>query len=232
MPARSARRPDRFRPSPRRVRTIVNRLERTYGARPWQPRGDPLGGLIQTILSQSTNDANSHAAYAELRRRFPSWLAALKATSRQIEQAIRRGGLARQKAGRIREILRAIHSEHGRLDLDFLANLSDTQAVEYLCGFKGVGPKTAACVLMFNLGRPVLPVDTHVHRLSGRLGLIGPGTTADQAHEALQALCPDALVWPFHVLLIEHGRRTCRSRAPLCETCCLAAICPRRGVGP
>jgi len=232
MPARPSRRAAKSPPGPRRVRAIVNRLERAYGPRPWQPRGDPLGGLVRTILSQSTNDANSHAAYAELRRRLPSWSAVLKATPRQIERAIRRGGLARQKAGRIRDILRTIQSDHGRLDLGFLADLSDARAVEYLCGFAGVGPKTAACVLMFNLGRPVLPVDTHVHRVSGRLGLIKAGTTANKAHEVLQAICPDALVWPFHVLLIEHGRRTCRSRGPLCQTCCLDDICPRRGAEP
>ena len=213
-------------PSRGRIRMIVRRLERAYGPRPWQPRGDPLGGLVRTILSQHTNDTNSHAAYDELRRRFPTWQGVLKARARDIERAIRCGGLAGQKAGRIHAILAAIQAERGRLDLDFLADWPADEAVAYLCRFNGVGPKTAACVLMFNLGRPVLPVDTHIHRVSRRLGLIGPEATADQAHESLQSVCPDELVWPFHVLLIEHGRQTCRSRQPRCDACCLADPCP------
>ncbi len=227
-PASSRSRPSSRSPQPtgRRIRAVVRRLERAYGPRPWQPRGDPLGGLIRTILSQHTNDVNSHAAYAELRRRFPTWPAVLAATPRQIEQAIRRGGLAHQKTARIRSILATIQDDHGRLTLDFLADWPADRAVQYLCRFNGVGPKTAACVMLFNLGKPVLPVDTHVHRVSRRLGLIGPEATAGRAHEVLQALCPDELVWPFHVLLIEHGRRTCRSRRPTCGSCPLANLCP------
>ncbi len=231
MPRRPARSAGTFRPSRQRVRALVRRLERVYGPRPWRPRGDPLGGLIGTILSQHTSDANSHAAYAELRRQFPTWQDALAARPTAIERAIRCGGLARQKARRIRAILVEIKSRHGHLDLDFLADWPVERAVEYLCGFNGVGPKTAACVMMFNLGRPVLPVDTHVHRVSGRLGLIEPDTTAEQAHQVLQSLCPDELVWPFHVLLIEHGRGTCRARQPQCEGCCLRAVCPTGRAG-
>ncbi|MBN1346526.1 MAG: endonuclease III [Phycisphaerae bacterium] len=215
-----------FEPTRRRVRAITRRLEKAHGPRPWDPEGDPLGGLIATILSQHTSDTNSHAAYAELRRRFPTWESVLGATPRQIEQAIRQGGLAKQKSVRIKAILAEIRDEHGRLGLDFLAHWPIDRAVEYLCRFNGVGRKTAACVLMFELGRPVLPVDTHVHRLAKRLGLIAPDTSADQAHDALQAICPDELVWPFHVLLVTHGRRICKAREPECGACSLRDICP------
>ncbi len=215
-----------FRPSKRRVRTITNRLEKEYGPRPWDPEGDPLGELIATILSQNTTGTNSRAAYAELCRRFPEWEDVLTARTSQIAAAIRSGGLAKQKAGRIKEILRQIREERGTLNLDFLGDWSDHEAVEYLSQFHGVGRKTAACVLMFALGKPVLPVDTHVHRLGIRLELIPPDTSADDAHDALQAICPNDLVWPFHVLLIEHGRTACKAREPRCPVCCLRDICP------
>jgi endonuclease-3 len=215
-----------FRPTGRRVRTIVVRLEQAYGRRPWEPDGDPLGGLVWTILSQHTNDTNSLAAYTELTESFPTWEEVLAAPPRHIERAIRTGGLARTKARRIKDILVQILAEHGHLDLDFLVDWPDRRALEYLCAFKGVGPKTAACVLMFNLGKPILPVDTHIHRISGRLGLIGPDVSAEEAHGVLQAICPAPLVWPFHVLMIQHGRQTCRARRPLCPACNLRDICP------
>jgi len=201
-------------------------LERTYGPRPWEPYGDPLSGLIETILSQHTNDANSGAAFDELRRQFPNWREVLRAPLEKVERAVRCGGLARQKAQRIQTILRAIETEHGSLDLDFLADWPVERAMEYLCRFKGVGPKTAACVLMFNLGKPVLPVDTHIHRVSKRLGLVLPKVSAATCQEQLQRVCPEDLVWPFHVLMITHGRRTCKSQRPLCRSCCLRRMCP------
>jgi endonuclease III len=208
------------------VPAIVARLEKVYGPRPWKYGGDPLGGLIATILSQHTSDTNSDAAYASLRRRFPSWKSVLKASPRQLEEAIRCGGLARQKARFIQDLLRKLQAERGRLSLAFLADSSAEEALDFLCGFKGVGPKTAACVLLFNLGKPVLPVDTHIHRLSKRLGLIGPNTSADEAHDRLQLLCPGEMVYAFHVLMITHGRQTCRAQNPLCRSCCLNDVCP------
>ncbi len=214
------------RPSRRLIRTITKRLEKAYGPRDWEPDGDPLGGLIETILSQNTNDANSSAAYEELRRRLPTWEQVRDARTDKIERAIRRGGLAKQKAGRIKKILQHITERHGKLSLDWLDDMPPDEAVETLCGLKGIGRKTAACVMMFNLGKPVLPVDTHVHRVSLRLGLMAEGTSADQAHDDLQAICPDELVWPFHVLLITHGRQRCRSQRPACKGCPLLDICP------
>jgi endonuclease-3 len=223
MPAQS---PRKIEPKPGPVPTILARLEQTYGPRPWRSGGDPLGGLIATILSQHTNDTNSDAAYAELRRRFRSWKAVLQAPARQVERAIRCGGLAKQKAGYIKELLRKLHAEHGRLSLSFLADWPADQTIEYLCQYHGVGRKTAACVLLFNLGKPVLPVDTHIHRVSKRLGLIPPATSAEEAHDRLSLLCPSERIHTFHVLMITHGRRTCRAQNPLCRSCCLRDVCP------
>jgi endonuclease-3 len=223
MPPQS---PRKVEPRPGPVPAILARLERAYGSRPWKPGGDPLGGLIGTILSQHTSDTNSDAAYAELRRRFRSWKAVMEAPARQIEQAVRRGGLARQKAKYIRDLLRTLHAERGRLSLSFLADWPADQAIEYLCRFNGVGRKTAACVLLFNLGKPVLPVDTHIHRVSKRLGLIPPNTSAEEAHDRLSLLCPSETIYAFHVLMITHGRRTCRAQNPLCKSCCLKERCP------
>jgi endonuclease-3 len=214
----------------RRIRQVVRRLERAYGVRrPRRHRG-PLEGLIQTILSQHTSDVNSHAAYDSLRRAFADWDAAMTAPPGQVEQAIRGGGLARQKARCIQAVLRRIEADRGHLSLEFLRRWPVGRAREYLLGLPGVGPKTAACVLMFNLGKAALPVDTHVHRVARRLGLIGAGTSAEEAHGVLEAACPADLVYPFHVLVIEHGRTVCRARRARCEACVLAAICPSAGM--
>lgn len=214
------------RPQPGAVPAIVARLERVYGPPRWRSWGDPLSGLVGTILSQHTSDSHSYAAYAELRRRFKSWKAVMEASPVGVQRAIRCGGLAKQKTRFIQESLRRLKDDRGRLSLSFLKEWPPDEAVEYLCRFKGVGRKTAACVLLFHLGKPVLPVDTHIHRVSKRLGLIGPATTADQAHDKLQLLCPSEMVYAFHVLMITHGRRCCRARDPLCKQCCLNDLCP------
>ncbi len=215
-----------------RIRQIVRLLERVYGPRPWRCWGRPLDGLIGTVLSQHTSDTNSDAAYESLRRAFPTWRACMEARPERVERAIRRGGLARQKTRSIQAILRSIQADRGTLSLDFLARWPLRRAREYLLALPGVGPKTAACVLMFNLGRPALPVDTHVHRLARRLGLIPDNASAVEAHEILGAACPRRLVYPFHVLLIEHGREVCRARNPRCDECILAGICPSAGKAP
>jgi endonuclease-3 len=143
----------------------------------------------------------------------------------RVAEAIRPGGLAQVKAPRIQAILQDVHARHGRTSLDHLVALEDEPIRQYLRSFPGVGPKTAACVLMFNLGRPVLPVDTHVHRVAGRVGLIGPKTTPDAAHEWLQELLDSDQVYPFHVHFIEHGRRICHARRPGCPRCPLRSEC-------
>lgn len=211
-----------------RLRRVVVRLEGAYGGRQWRRSGGGLDGLVATILSQNTSGANSGEAFRRLKRRFPSWRACMDSPVGQVEAAIRCGGLARRKAGRIQKILRRIVAERGRLSLEFLGRWEVDRARQWLTGLEGVGAKTAACVLMFNFGRPVLPVDTHVHRVSRRLGLIGAEVGAGRAHEILGAACPDELVYAFHVLLIEHGRAVCRARGPLCGQCVLKRGCAWR----
>jgi endonuclease-3 len=223
-------------PGPLPVVEICRRLRTVYGPVSLGERLPPLDELIATILSQNTSDRNSDSAFAELRRCFPDWDAVRRARVAQVARAIRAGGLARQKAPRIRSILRQIHAQRGELSLDFLRDLPSAEGLRYLRSFAGVGPKTAACVLLFACDKPVLPVDTHVHRVSRRLGLIGPKTSAEKAHEGLARITPPGRVLEFHVQLIRHGRRVCTARDPRCEECVLLDGCPegreRLGVSP
>ncbi len=185
-----------------------------------------------TILSQNTSDGNRDRAYEVLRRRFPDWDAVRTAPRRDVEAAIRTAGLWKQKARTLQETLEAIREERGSLDLSHLASLSDSEVIEYLTRFRGVGVKTAACVLCFAMRRPYMPVDTHVHRVSRRLGLITDLASADQAHESLnrESVVPSELRFSFHIQLIRHGRRVCRAGRPACERCVLADLCPKVGV--
>ena len=211
-----------------RISRIVRLLEGMYGRRPRRRFGDPLGGLIATVLSRHTSDINSHNAYKNLRRAFRTWRECMSAPVRNIEQSIRCGGLAGQKAKSIQAILRQLKADRGRLSLDFLGRWPLERARQYLLSLPGVGPKTAACVLLFHLGKPALPVDTHVHRLSRKLGLIADDASAEEAHYLLEPLCPKRLIYPFHVLLIQHGREICRARRPCCDECVLSPLCPSR----
>jgi endonuclease-3 len=186
---------------------------------------DPVRNLVLTILSQNTTDANSSTAYAALRRRFPQWDSVRRAPVASIASAIRPAGLAQLKAPRIRAILREIHRTTGALSLEFLRDMPVADAAEYLARFEGVGPKTVACVLLFACGKPVLPVDTHVHRVSRRIGLIAAGTGAAEAHGELAAIVPRGSVLEFHVQLIRHGRRICAARRPACDECLLVDLC-------
>ena len=200
-------------------------LDAEYGILAWRSHGEPLGALVLTMLSQHTSDRNSERAYDDLRRRFPSWDAVREAPPSEIADTIRSGGLADVKAARIRAVLQDIFEKTGRTSLDFLAGTATEEAKAYLQDFHGVGPKTAACVLMFSLGRPVLPVDTHVFRVSHRLGLIPKRLGEAKAHEALQALLPPERVYAFHVHMIRHGRRVCVAQTPRCGACVLRARC-------
>lgn len=202
-------------------------LVEAYGVPSWEPDGDALGGLIATVLSQHTADVNSERAYAQLVRRFPTWEAVRDAPVEAVAEAIRPGGLARLKAERIQRILRILTE---RLDgkplaLDMLKGVPHDEALTYLESLPGVGPKTAACVLLFSLGQPAFPVDTHVWRVTRRLGLIGPKVTADAAHAALAALIPPEWRHTMHVNLIQHGRQICHARNPACARCPLRAEC-------
>ncbi len=214
----------------RRVRALNRRLERSYG--PAKKKNlDPLDELMLTILSQSTSDTNRDRAYAALRERFPTWEGVREAPRSEIEEAIRSAGLWKQKAQVLQETLDALYREHGDLDLAFLSDLSDDEVIEYLTAFRGVGIKTAACVLCFSMGRSYMPVDTHVHRVAQRLGLIPARATAEQAHTFLNrdTSVPPELRFTFHIQLIRHGRAVCRASRPACEACVLRDLCPKVG---
>lgn len=204
---------------------VHRRLAERYGPRVWPGRSDPLDELVLTILSQSTTDHNSGMAYAALRQRFATWEEVLDAPLEEVYAAIRPAGLGNIKAPRIQQTLRHVQERAGRLSLDHLEAMSLDEARAWLTGLDGIGPKTAACVLMFALGRPALPVDTHVHRVSLRLGLIGPRVSAEAAHALLESALPTEAVYPFHLNMIRHGRETCSARAPACERCPLADAC-------
>lgn len=209
------------------VADLVRRLEAAYGRRPWKTWGTPLDVLVGTILSQNTTDTNSDRAMDRLVAAFPTWDDAARAPLGRIAAAIRPAGLHRQKARSIRAILCGLVAERGRARLDFLRRWPTPRIRDFLAALPGVGPKTVACTLLFStLRRPVLPVDTHVHRVSRRLGLIDARTTAAQAHERLAARVPARLVYAFHVLLITHGRRVCHARRPRCEACPIDLVCP------
>ena len=208
---------------------IIDLLVPVYGRPVPQPSRDPLSELILTVLSQNTADTNSGRAFVQMMRRYPSWAAIAAAPLDELVATIQNGGLAQQKAPRIQAILRAVAERSPDWDLGFLEELPLEEARAWLRGLPGVGPKTAACVLLFSLGRPALPVDTHVERVSKRLGLIPAKATADQAHDLLEALVPPEEYYTFHMLLIKHGRRTCAARKPACGRCPLVG-CPSREV--
>jgi endonuclease-3 len=206
---------------------IIGLLTPVYGRPVAQPSYDPLAELILTVLSQNTADTNSGRAFVQMMRRYQSWDAIRDAPPEELIATIQNGGLAQQKAPRIQAILRAVAERSPGWDLAFLEDLPLEDARSWLRALPGVGPKTAACVLLFSLGRPALPVDTHVERVSKRLALIPEKATADQAHELLEQIVPPADYYPFHMLLIKHGRRICAARRPACARCPLV-LCPAR----
>jgi endonuclease-3 len=205
---------------------IITRLSELYGEPVWRPHGDPISELVLTILSQNTSDANSGRAFMRLRQCFPAWEAVLAAPTDEIESAIAVGGLARIKAPRIKAALEAVQEKRGGFDLEFLRDLPLHEAKAWLRELNGVGPKTAACVLMFALGRPALPVDTHVHRVAQRLGYVPATASPEKAHDILEGMLAPDDIYPFHIMLIKHGRRLCRAQRPLCEQCPLLEGCP------
>jgi endonuclease-3 len=210
-----------------RVAWIYERLAEEYGLPEWRTNGDPLGELVATVLSQHTSDVNSERAYHQLRERFPTWETMRDAPVEEVVEAIRSGGLAEVKAERIQRILRLLTERLGGAapTLDHLAALPIEEADAYLRSLPGVGPKTSACVLLFALGKPAFPVDTHVWRVTRRLGLIGAKVSADAAHIALERIIPPAWRYATHINLIRHGRRTCAAQRPACERCPLRAGC-------
>jgi endonuclease-3 len=212
---------------------LIDRLlAESYGRPRWRSHGDPLDELIATVLSQHTSDVNTERAFASLRNRFPNWHGVMDAPEDEVAAAIRTGGLANLKAPRIQRILCAILELSGELSLESLRSLPLEDARQWLCRLPGVGPKTAACVLLFSLGLPAMPVDTHVHRVSRRLGLIDADLDANSAHTRLDSLLGNdrELVYALHLNLIQHGRLICKARLPRCGSCVLASICPSANV--
>ena len=212
----------------RRIRVLTKKLEPLYG--PFKPirKLDPVDELILTVLSQNTNDINRDRAWRSLKENFPTWQDVLDAPVKRIENAIRTGGLANSKSKYIKNILSHMKSQGGGFNLDHLKHAPLDEAMAELTGLPGVGIKTAACVMLFSFERPVMPVDTHVGRLSRRLGLVTSKASADQTFYVLMALTPDDLIYSFHVYLIRHGRNVCKSQKPKCEECGIQRLCPRR----
>jgi endonuclease-3 len=204
---------------------VHHRLIEFYGYPEWRNPMPPLDELVSTILSQNTNDTNRDRAYQALRRRLPTWEAVRDADPQAVIDAIRPAGLANQKGPRIQAVLREITAERGQLDLGFLADLSVDEASQWLMKFKGVGPKTTAIVLQFSLQKPAFPVDTHIYRVTGRLGLRPPRMNVEQAHIHLAQLFPPETYYAAHLNLIRLGREICQARRPNCPVCPLKDGC-------
>jgi endonuclease-3 len=193
-----------------------------------KPRLPVIDELVATVLSQHTSDLNSGRAFTQLKAKFPDWEQVLDASAEQVADAIRCGGIADQKARRIQQILAAIRDREGRVDLSCLHDLDDEAVEGYLTSLPGVGPKTAACVLVFSMGRAAFPIDTHVHRIAVRLGWIPQGTSAEKAHRILGPAVPPGIRYDLHLALIEHGRAVCKAQQPRCADCVLNRECPYR----
>lgn len=205
---------------------ILARLRALYGEPQWRPHHDATAELVLTLLSQNTSDSNSGRAFSRLLQRFPDWQSVIEAPLSEVEDAIRPGGLAPTKAPRLQAMLAEVKSRTGGFDLRFLQDMPVEEAREWLRTLPAVGPKTAACVLLFGLGMPGLPVDTHVFRVSTRLGLVEEKMGPDKAQTYLEAHVPPEDHFGFHILLIRHGRHCCSARNPNCTACPLQPDCP------
>ncbi len=207
------------------ARQVHQRLLDFYGQPVWRHPLSPVDELVSTILSQNTNDANRDRAFESLRQRFPAWEQVRDADSASVIAAIRPAGLANQKGPRIQQVLAGISAERGSLDLHFLKDLPLEEARRWLMKFKGVGPKTAAIVLLFSLGRPAFPVDTHIYRVTGRIGLRPEKMTVEETHLHLEKLLPPETYYAAHLNIIRLGREVCAARKPTCHRCPLRDIC-------
>jgi endonuclease III len=207
---------------------IIRLLRREYGNNIRHVSGDPVSVLVQTILSQNTSDLNSGRAFDSLMDSFGTWDAIATAPAARIAESIKSGGLSDVKARYIKQTLLKIKEKHRNINLDFLIKLPIIEAREWLLQLPGVGVKTANCVLLFSLGMPALPIDTHVFRVAKRMGLIPSKSNIEQAQIQLEKQVADDDVFNFHVLLIEHGRKTCKAQRPLCGSCVLNELCPGR----
>ena len=212
-----------------KMRKVSDGLLDVYGPIDWITRRKAIDELVYTILSQHTSDVNSERAFANLMHTFGDFDSVADAEEQEIEAAIRSGGLSKSKAPRIKKVLNEIRMEVGSFDLSFLSEMPMRDAKQWLMKFNGIGPKTAAIILCFSFQMPAMPVDTHIFRVSKRLGLIGKKITAEKAHDLLERVVPPAEIFQFHMFLIRHGRDTCKARKPSCDVCVLSKICPSFG---
>ncbi|RJP53913.1 MAG: endonuclease III [Anaerolineaceae bacterium] len=209
----------------KRALQIHKKLLEVFGEPIWRNPLPAIDELVSTILSQNTNDVNRDRAFDALRAKFPAWETVRDAKEKEVIAAIRPAGLANQKGPRIQQVLRAITEERGSLQLDFLADLPTNEARAWLTKFNGVGPKTAAIVLCFSLGKPAFPVDTHVYRVTGRIGLRPEKMTVEQAHPYLESVFPPETYYAAHLNIIRLGREVCNARKPLCPKCPVNKLC-------
>ena len=207
------------------TKKIAAALEKRFGVPLWGGPRNPLDALIRTILSQNTNDANSGRAYERLRNRFLTWEEVNAADVRDIADAIRVGGLAQLKAERIKGVLAWLEKTHGALNLDFIRDQEPDEVIRILGSLKGVGIKTISVVLLFACGKEIFPVDTHIHRISRRLGLAPENASPQKVHEVMQDLVPQGKAYSFHLNLLQFGRTICRAQNPRCEQCLLTEEC-------
>ena len=204
---------------------VAAALTEVYGKLDWSRNQDGMDELISCILSQSTSDTNRDRAFERLKSSYDSWQAVRYADIVELTDVIRPAGLANQKAPRIQDVLATIHDKAGEYRIDFLDELSIEAAKNWLVALKGIGPKTAAIVLCFAYGRPAFPVDTHIYRVSKRIGFIPEKLSANDAHPVMEAMVPAADYYQFHIQLIQHGRDTCHARKPTCEECSITKYC-------
>jgi endonuclease III len=204
---------------------INQRLTEGYGYPAWRQHLPPVDELVSTILSQATSDINRDKGFDALKARYPDWEAVMDATVEEITATIRSAGLAHQKAPRIKESLQYLSEKTGKISLDFLNDMPVPAAKSWLTSMAGIGPKTAAIILCFAFNKPAFPVDTHVHRVTQRLGLIDLKTSADKAHDEMEAIVPPQDYYAAHLNIIRHGREVCKARNPLCQKCFLTEHC-------
>jgi len=208
-----------------KYQAVYDALKKVYGTPTWRQHLPPVDELVSTILSQSTSDGNRDRGFYALKEKYPDWASVMHAPEAEVIDTIRPAGLANQKGPRIQAALRYLVDHQGEISLEFLKELPLEEAQQWLMGIKGVGRKTAAIILLFSFGRPAFPVDTHVHRISRRLGLISPKVTADKAHDILQNIGDPQTYYAFHLNLIQHGRQVCRARNPACDMCPVSKYC-------
>lgn len=209
----------------KRYSQVAEILEAVYGYPTWRQYLAPVDELVSTILSQNTNDTNRDMAFDALKARYDSWEAVRDAPAQDVIETVRSAGLANQKGPRIQDALDYLTATQGKITLDFLADMEVEQAKAWLTQIKGIGPKTAAIILLFGFNKPAFPVDTHVHRVTQRVGLIDPTTNAERAHEELEAIIPPEQYYAAHLNIIRHGREVCHARRPRCEACPLMTLC-------